>query len=382
MRSHPRDSLLLEIIRRSGKSLDGLLEHVEGCPKCRQRIAELRKQEGVVRLRPRGEDYGPSFDRASEAVRQRQATLDLERSEAPALLGRLLGLTPERQRLLLNNSQRYQTWGLLELLIARGKEETFTDPEHAEEILQLALGIAGRLPSAFYGDDLVEDMRARSWGYVANTRRVRQDFAAAEEALGEAFLHLASGSEDPLEKAVLWNLEASLRRAQKLFDSSLEISRRAVSIFRRSETPHLLAKALVNRSTIYAHLLKPTQAASILHEALGLIDPTRKPRLALFALHNLVDNLADAGRFTSAQKMLRYARPLYRLSTLPIMSIGYQFLGAKVSYGLGQPESEQRLHAMIDVFYQIGWADMKTVLQEVAALKDKRTARIPRLLHL
>src|SRR3982750_984967 len=157
MRSHPRDSLLQEILRRSGKAADKLLEHVEGCARCRRRVAELEEQKNVVPLYPRREDdYGPALDRAFEAFHLRQATLDVERSEAPALLSRLLDLTPERQRLLLSNSRRFPTWGLLELLIDRGREETFTDPEHAEEILRLALDIAGRLPPSFYGAGLIE----------------------------------------------------------------------------------------------------------------------------------------------------------------------------------------------------------------------------------
>jgi len=372
MRGHPRDSLLQEIFRRSGKAVDRLLEHVEGCTRCRQRVAQLKEHERVVPLRARREDYGPAIDRAFEAFQLRQATLDIERSEAPALLSRLLGLTPERQRLLLNNSQRFQTWGLLELLIARGKEETFTDPEHAEEILRLSLDISGRLPSSFYGSGRIEDMRARSWGYIANARRARRDLSAAEEAFEEAFLHLASGSEDPLERAVLWDLEASLRRSQKDFGRSLELSRRAISVFRRVGEPHLLGGAMIKLSTIYSNLRKPAQAASALYKALGLIDPVRDPRLALCALNNLVDDLVDAGRFLSARRVFQQARPLYRRFPTPIMSIGSRLLEAKIAYGLGQPGAEQLLSDAVALLYSIEWPGLDEALQEVASLKAMR----------
>jgi tetratricopeptide (TPR) repeat protein len=336
MRSHPRDSLLQEIFRRSGKAVDRLLEHVEGCTRCRQRVAQLKEQERVVPLDSRREDYGLAIDRAFEAFQLRQATLDLERSEAPALLSRLLGLTPERQRLLLNNSQRFQSWGLLELLIARGREETFTDPEHAEEILRLSLDISGRLHPSFYGSERIEDLRARSWGYISNARRARRDLSAAEEAFGEAFLHLASGSEDPLERAVLWDLEASLRRSQKDFERSLELSRKARSTFRRLGDDHLLGKALVNTACSYAHSNRPDQATSALHQALELMSPTREPRLAFYALHNLADSLVAAGRFTSAKRVLRQARPLYAQFSTPFMEVGYQFFEAEIAHGFGQ----------------------------------------------
>lgn len=295
--------------------------------------------------------------------------MDRERSEAPALLGRLLGLTPERQRLLLNNSQRFQTWGLLELLISLGREETFTDPEHAEEILRLALDISGRLPPSFYGSGLIEDMRARSWGYIANARRVQWELGAAEEAFEEAFLYLASGTEDPLERAMLWDLEVSLRRLQKDFERSLALSYRAISIFRRVGDPHLLGSAMVKLSTLYSNLRKPNQATSTLYRALGLIDPARDPRLALCALNNLVDDLADCGRFLSAQKTLRQARPLYQRFPTPRVRIGYQFLEAKIAYGLGQGRAEELLNDAVGLLSRFKLPDMDGALEEVVSLK-------------
>lgn len=375
MRSHPRDSLLKEIFRHSGKAVDRLLEHVDGCERCRRRAAQLAEQERVVRLHPRGEDYGPSFDRAFQAFQAWRATLDMERSEAPALLGRLLGLTPERQRLLLSNSRRFQTWGLLERVIARGKEETFTDPEHAEEILHLAVDISGRLPPSLYGAELIQDLRARSWGYIANARRARRELAGADEAFKEAFRHLRSGSEDPLEKAVLWNLEASLSRSQENFEKAFKLSRKAIEIFREIGDSHLLARAMVNLATIHSRLQKPDSSASVLYEATRLIDPAREPRLALCALHNLVDTLIDARRFMSAKRVFLQARPLYRQFPTPIMQIGYHFLQAKIAYGLRQPEAEQLLSYAVDLLYRIEWPgmlewpEMGAALEEIQALK-------------
>jgi tetratricopeptide (TPR) repeat protein len=376
MRSHPRDALLQEIFRRSGKPVvERLLEHVEGCVRCRQRVAQLEEQARVVRLHPkREENYGPALDRAFEAFQRRQASLDRERSEAPALLSRLLGLIPERQRLLLGNSQRFQTWGLLELLIARGREETFTDPEHAEEILRLALDIAGRLPPSFYGSGLIEDMRARGWGYIANARRVRWDLIAAEEAFGEAFMHLEAGSEDPLERALLWDLEASFRRSQGETEVSLRLLGRATSIFRGTGERHLLGRTMVKQATLYSALRKPIQAASALYEALGLIDPSREPRLSLYALNNLVDDLVDAGRFAGARNVLMQIRPLYSQFQSSTMQIGYFFLEAKVAYGLGQPGAEQRLDDAINLLYRAEWPQMKAALREVEILKAGRRA--------
>src|SRR5262245_53629936 len=100
MKIHPRDSLLRELLDSPRKRLNAILEHVEDCAKCKERLAGLARAKRFHR--PADEvDYGPALDRAYEAFSLRQAALDRERGEAPSLLARLISLIPERQQLLL-----------------------------------------------------------------------------------------------------------------------------------------------------------------------------------------------------------------------------------------------------------------------------------------
>ena len=98
---------------------------------------------------------------------------------------------------------------------------------------------------------LIEDLRARAWGYIGNARRVRSDLHAAEGAFEEAYLQLEKGTEDPLERAILLDLEASLRRDQRRFDEAYKLLRRAISIFLQSGQKHRAGRSLVNLATVH-----------------------------------------------------------------------------------------------------------------------------------
>jgi hypothetical protein len=54
------------------------------------------------------------------------------------------------------------------------------------------------------------------------------------------------------------------------------------------------------------------------------------------------------------------------------MRIGYQFLEAKIAYGLGHAGAEQLLSDAVARLYSIDWPDMDGALQEVASLKAMR----------
>ncbi len=339
MKVHPHDSLVREAFGGTGKGLDRILEHLSSCAKCRQRLDSLKSDQ---RNRPNErEDYGRVLDRSFDVFQLRQVMLEKERTEAPSLLDFLVTLAPGQQQLLLKNSSRFKTWGVLELLIRRGKEETFTDPRHAEELLQLALEVSVHLPPALYGRELIEDMRARTWGYIANSRRSRMEFEASEEAFQEASSHLQRGTEDTLERAILFDLQASLFRIQERVEESLQLSRRAVAIFRKMKQPHLLGRALVKSSIAYRFKRDPEKAVSLLYQSLDLIDQAYEPRLTLCALNNLVDDLATMGLFIEAYKVLRRARPFF--SRFPEKQHHYLWLEATVAFGLGRYSKAETL---------------------------------------
>lgn len=310
MRIHPQDFVLLKTLKSSPRGLERILEHIETCAKCRSRRSAALPPAADRFRRSTEPDYEPALDRSFQVFESRRAALARERSAAPGLSSRLTGLPFGRQQLLVRNSRRFQTWGLLELLIQEGTEETFTDPSHAEEIFRLALEVSGYLESSFYGKERIEDIRARALGYTGNLLRVRRLVSAAEEVFKEAFSRLRKGTADSLEKAILLDLKSSLRREQQRHKEALRLSKRAIAIFASAGEYHSIGRALIGSATSLSYSGNDRGALLLVSEALDLIDPVREPRLVLCALHNLSDYLINLGRLTEAQRVLRRFRSL------------------------------------------------------------------------
>jgi tetratricopeptide (TPR) repeat protein len=340
VRIHPRAFLLRDALRRA-KGWEKVLQHVERCAKCRERAFLLRSPQG----RTATPDYGPAIERSFRRFEALSAALGKERSEAPGLLSRLIRLPKGQQQLLIRNSSRYQTWGLFELLIQVGREETFTDPAHAEELLELALDVSGCLDDSFYGKERIEDLRARAWGYIGNARRVNRDLSAAEEIFGEASQRLRKGTEDPLERATHLDLKASLQRDQENCEGSLQCSRRAIAILSRVGETHLVGRALLNLSITYRAARNTKAAFSALKRSLDLVEPAREPRLMLCSVHNLIEYLVSGRRLMEAQGLMARSLQLYQRFREPKVEGHRQWIEARILTGLGRHREAEKLLA-------------------------------------
>jgi tetratricopeptide (TPR) repeat protein len=364
MSAHPHDASLWKAGRGAQRGLDRILEHVASCAKCRERLARKRRQQEG--------DESPLLGRSLGILARRQATLERERNEAPSLFGSLVALAPAQRLLLLKNSHRFRTWGLFELLIERGKEETFSDPRHAEQLLHLALRIADDLSPASYGRELIEDLRARTWGYIANARRCRKELAASEAAFEEALARLRRGTTDPLERALLFDLQAGLRRAQRRVEESIRLSARAVSIFRRLGQKQAEGKALINSSLVHIERDQLNQAVENLYLSLSLIDPGFEPRLALCALHNLAMTLEASGRLPETRRVHLQARVLY--DRFPELKNHRLWLEGNIAGSMGRrDEAEATLRRALDGFLSSGTHELADlVAHDLAALRPHR----------
>jgi tetratricopeptide (TPR) repeat protein len=283
------------------------------------------------------------LERSYQILLQRQAALARERGAAPQLLSRLIGLIPERQQLLLRNSRRFHTWGLLELLLQYGEEENFIDPAHGEEVSRLALEVSNHLDSSFYGKERIEDMRARALGSIGNARRILMDLSASEDAFAEAFLRLRKGTADIRERAEVFYHQVSLLRIQKRFEESLRLCERAIAIFERTGEKHQAGKILVKAALTHSEAGNDRAALPVLGRAFDLIDPLYEPRAALSALHNLTNLLTTTGRLAKAQKVFAQARPLYQRFGTPRLNNMQIWLQGRIASGLGRYEDAEAL---------------------------------------
>jgi hypothetical protein len=209
-RIHPNQPALLSLIEGSEHDYRSTLEHLLDCPSCQKKVKGLLHPSPVRQTQalspfvlstgaPPDYDSCLSFD--VEELRRRHQAFRQERTEAAALLSELMEATPEQQVALVEKDPRYSTWGALEALLERSREESFVDPLRAQHLGALALALADRLDDGYYGSERVEDMRARAWASIANARRVSSDLQGAEEAFQLAFALLRNGTEDLFERA-------------------------------------------------------------------------------------------------------------------------------------------------------------------------------------
>ncbi len=373
MKIHPNELLLQELMLSLGQEQGTIFDHLISCESCRRKAKELREQA----VEPAGKLLGWSFhayekalERSLPDVNAHSRVLARERAQAPALFVELMEHPDARRGLLLVNDPRFKTWGLFELLIERAQEMASRDAVYAEEMGRMALRLSDVLDPLLYDPDLIEDLRGRAWTHIGNARRVRSDLAGAEEAIERADACLRHGSQDAVERAVFLDAKSSLRRDQHRFDEAVRLTHRAVSIFLQHGHRHRAGRSLVKMSTIYHMSGRMEEAIPLLYQALELIDPEQEPRLLLCTRHNLIDDLAEIGRFLEAQKLYRDTRPLYRDFPDGWVQNRRKWVRGKIARGLGQARlAESLFEAARDGFLAEGIPyDTALVSLELATL--------------
>jgi tetratricopeptide (TPR) repeat protein len=351
MRIHPHDLLLRDFASGALEDYEALLNHLVICEDCRRRLhlllpSHLAADQKVLEFSRRHDllaDYEPVLSMATSRLQGLETAYFRERTGAKLLLAELLEHPAERQILLVRNSPRFQTWGLCEILLKRSREQNFHDAVYGESLAQLVLELLDHLDVGYYGAEPLNDLRARAWAYVANSRRIKSDLRGAEEAFALSFAALEVGTGEPVEKAGILDLRASLLQAQHRFKEALRLLRRAVKLFQEAGEKHRAGRSLVKTATLHHFMVEPEKAISLLYQALDLIDAQREPRLLLVASHNLIDNLAETGRFMQAQKLLVKARPLYQQFPQPWSQNPRNWVEAKIARGLRQHETAESL---------------------------------------
>jgi tetratricopeptide (TPR) repeat protein len=393
LKIHPNDFLLEEFLLSLSREHLEMLDHFASCATCRRRFQGwmrhrtgpvARKLAEVLPWPVMATDYASAFKGTEPALWKREHLLTGERADAPALFVELTRMTsPEQRQFLLDNSSRFHTWGVFELTVERSLETSIRNPAQGEELGLLAIRLAELLSADRYGAELIEDLRARAWSYIGNARRLMSDLQGAETAFAQAYDRLEAGTRDPLERAVLLDLEASLRRDQRQFEEARRLLRRAISMFLQNDQKHKAGRSMVNLATVHHFAGNLSEAIPLLYQALDFVDPEEEPRLLLCARHNLIDDLAESSRFLEAQSLYRSTRPLYRSFPDAWTQNRRKWVKGKISRGLGQIDHAESLFlAARDGFLGEGIPyDTALVSLELASLyaRQGRTADLKRL---
>ncbi len=344
-----------------------LQRHLFLCPVCEERLAALLPGSAASPHPARsdrdygGRGYGELIqhllrDRRTELAAHRRKLAE-ERRDASRLWREIEPHSATRRRTMIGGDARFRSWGLFELLLDRSRQATFEDPRRAEDLLRLALEVAERLSPEEHGPGSSAAAKTRAWAWLGNALRLLGDFRQAELAFQAAELHLSRSWLDPLDEALILELKAPLRRAQRRFDEAVELLEDAVAIYREVNEPHLQGRALMVKGLALQYKGELEAAADDFRASLLLLDATREPRLMVMGRHNLIGCLHAAGRSAEAAALIPGARRLYEqvgaLTYLPRL----RWTEGRVLVTLGRPaEAEAALLEVRDHFVEEGMA--------------------------
>ncbi len=276
---------------------------LSGCQPCRRLARKLWE----------GEPVPAEIDLAAIArkVWQRGRAFDREKEEAPALVAQLEKLSPARQRLVVENSQRFQTRGVCELLAERAREACSSDVQAAVERAVTAKALAERLSPDHYGAGAVHDVQAWAWGVLGEAQRQADMLWDSEASFSKAEGLLENGSGDLIVIGRVRYFKALLRHVQGRYEEALEVFRRTVQEFRSAGDDHLVGSALIDRATTLREVGELEAAADSVRAGLKLIDSSRNPRMELVGKHNLTLFLQELGRADEALDLVGEALTLH-----------------------------------------------------------------------
>lgn len=280
---------------------------VGGCAVC-SRLAEAARTPDPSPP----SSYDEVFDRVERRLAQRLSRLEKERASAQQLYAELLAHEAVQGLAQVHSTRRYASLALCELLLKTSRDLAIDDPARARRATELAVRVAEQLDLDLYGAPVVQDLRATAWAYLADTGRVQADLRLAESSLKTARLLLEEGSGDPLSRAELMIVEASLLAYGGRFDEAVRLLNRAASIYRRAGDRHLVGRVLIKKGTFYGNAGELEIAIRLIRRGIDLIDAPREPRLMVCAVHNLIWFLHENGRTGQSASWLDGVRRLYK----------------------------------------------------------------------
>jgi tetratricopeptide (TPR) repeat protein len=312
---HPTKRQLREFIRAEDgpRETERVREHLlSGCLSClrflRRYVAELREWPGrdlAAVLEGSREGNLTERIRRIERRSERQVVLvDAERQAAPALFGELMLLSPDDRRTAVRSEERYQLYGLAEVLTRASREACFSDLAQAAEFGELAREVADTLHRGGYPPGLVVDGLALAWAALGNAHRARTELTEAEWALWTARELLAQGSQDRSVRAEILSLEGSLRTDQAQFDEAVAVLEEAAALYRADGSEEREGKVLVQLGNAAGERGDVERAVALLEQARQKLGRDLPGELPLIAAQALVDWLVGTGKTAAARRVL------------------------------------------------------------------------------
>lgn len=280
--------------------------------------------------------YSQAVEQAAEAARQRAADLAREAEAIRGFAELLAAQPPARQLLLLRNSQRGRTSLLCSDLLAESSAVRSENPRRRLELTELAFQTAEGLEEGRYGACVVADLRSRAAAELADAWRGAGRVDLAAELMQGAFDLVAQGSGDPLLKARLYELAATLLRQCGQLDLATGLLDRSYRIYLRLGEDDLAGRILLQRAVTEGHRAAPAACIELLLQAVELLDLDSDRELAWATIHNLLWALTELGRFEAAAELLAECRRSLADCPSRLLMQRLTWLEGRIAAGIGR----------------------------------------------
>ncbi len=247
---------------------------------------------------------------AAEAVRadwlrrKKAEKAEAARRAGEAAWTRLQAAPPKAWRGLIADLPEYPIVALVARVCEASERAAAGNAGKARELAEQALFIAERLEEL-----LRSRARGYCWAYIANSRRVAEDFLGADEAFEQAWKLWHAGADcELLPESRMLDLEASLRRAERKFPQALKLLDRARAA--SGENPVAVSRVLLKKERVMDVMGDIEGALAALMEAAPFVEASENPDL-LFALRfNMAEDLCGLERYDEVAELLPQVREL------------------------------------------------------------------------
>lgn len=353
---HPSPAELLAIARGE-PGHDSARMHVEGgCASC---TAKLRQAAGVEIRRLEDLAYDVVFEE-NEVVRDGyydalaprlgawKSVGKGETVSAQELEAQLLAVPIADRRDRIRRSRRFASFGLVEHLVERARDEGFREPARAVELANLALEVAEVLEEAGIPERIAADAQALAWAMLANAHRIQAELIEAERAMAAAKRLLAGGTGHAWVRGEILSLEGSLRTDEARFGEAVAVLTEASAIYRVLGDLERQGKIVMQLGNAAGEAGETETAIRLLERSVALLREGGAVRLALRAQQALGEWLRRDGQTQKARAAYNRTRDEYlRVIEDPVSRLRLAWHGALISADEGETEGAVRELARI-----------------------------------
>ncbi len=256
-----------------------------------------------------------------------------DQQRVSALFEKLKSYPRQKRQLLVQGAQAYRDPLLCLHICQKSEDAAANDPGEALVLAELALFVADHVEEGVFKPSL----QAWCTGVLANAQRViGRDLPGAATTFARAWRLWQEGKDSAglLSKAHLLHLEASLRRAQRLFPKALKLHDDALMLARPEEEGSIL----LNKAVTLKENGDPEDALQTLARAARLIDAERQPRQRCVLRFNQAANLLLLGRAGEAAPIVAEVRELVERLRNEVDLVRTIWLEGNCAAGLGRRE--------------------------------------------